>query len=160
MSKRSNLIYGNDYRYHLGYFDDINLHRMEAIETPDDLAKKIREAELSRNYEACLEVFDKAISLFPWSLPYRIQKARYLVFSYRLDEAFEILEKIVERFPSSVDAISVLGLTFFYRGNLNKSVEVFDKALDVEPFVAEARMFRAKALKLMDILHTRKLKFL
>lgn len=128
--------------------------------TSSDAIKMIREnikkTENLNAFETCLDYCEEALRLSPASLEFKITKAKFLVLTHQSDAANELLCEVFKSEPQNAEAIAVLGLNFYHQGNLEKSIEVFSNALEMNPKMMETKMMRDKAQRLMKILQTSK----
>lgn len=146
------------------YLTPINFHPLRYLDlapfvTGEDLRRltvKICKAENVRDFATCLKLCDEAITVLPDTIEFRIKKVRFLVFSHQFEEAHEILDGIIKRFPRNAEALSALGLSFYHQGNFEKSVEVCNTVLQINPMMVETKVLRAKALKLKELVKTGK----
>lgn len=70
--------------------------------------------------------------------------------------ATESLSKVIEREPKNAEAISTLGLIFYYQGNFQKSIELFDVSLAIKPELRHIIQKRKNASKFKKIFDQRK----
>lgn len=122
----------------------------------EEIRRKIEVAEKSNKFDKCLELCGRKPDLKEFML----LKAKFLVLMNRSDEANEILCEIFKEDPQNATAISILGLIFYHQGNLKKSVEVFENALQIDPMLSHTKDVKAKAVALMTILENSKKTFL
>lgn len=70
--------------------------------------------------------------------------------------ANESLSKVIEKDPKNADAISTLGLIFYYKENFQKSIELFDVSLAIKPKAQHTVEHRKNASEFKKIFGQRK----
>lgn len=121
-------------------------------ESLDKVVQKINEAENAEDFGACLSLCSQAIKIHPKVISFAVLKAKFLVLTYQPDEANAILQEILRDDSQNGEAISNLGLVFYYQGNLKKSVEVFSDALQINNQMIATATLRKKAMMFLQIM--------
>jgi tetratricopeptide (TPR) repeat protein len=86
------------------------------------------------------------------SLPPNVGEARFnealrLHQAGRLDEAAALYKYVAKHFPAQPDPWRLLGLVAFQKGDARSALDLFDKAIKLDPANAQYRFDRARALK-------------
>jgi cytochrome c-type biogenesis protein CcmH/NrfG len=68
-----------------------------------------------------------------------LQIARILLDKKKYSEATAHLETVVQKYPSSIPALTLLGLAFFSQNNPSKAKVVWAECLELNPHSIEAR---------------------
>lgn len=113
---------------------------------------RIIESEQREDFRMCLNHCDLALKLQSDSKEFEIKKAKFLVLTYKLEEANEILNRIVSEHPENAEAISIIGLLFYFQGNLSKAIEVCICALSIDPTLEDTRTLLKHVRTLKNIL--------
>lgn len=71
-------------------------------------------------------------------------------------KANKSLSKVIEKDPKNADAISTLGLIFYYHGKFQKSIELFDLSLAIKPKTQHTIEHRKNASEFKKICDQRK----
>jgi tetratricopeptide (TPR) repeat protein len=122
----------------------------------DEYKSKIDAAEKEKKFEVCLDLCSEATCVVPSEREFLLLKARFLVLTSRFDAANDVLGEVLKENPLNAEAIYVLGMIFSYRGNLKKSIEVFDNALQIDSGISHAIDMKEKAFELTEIFKKRK----
>lgn len=109
-------------------------------------------AEKLKNYKECLELSSKALCILPNSNEFMVLKANFLVLTNRFHAAIETLREIFKENSQNAEAISVLGLVFYHQGNLKRSVEVFDSALQLNSGMDDIKGVKENARNFIEVL--------
>ena len=120
-------------------------------ETLESYTRKIKATGLIGKFDECLRLCRKATSLGFEKNEFIQMEAEFLVLTNQLDEANHILERILKENPRDANAIYVLGMIFYYRGNLKKSVEVFNDALEIDSSMNHIEKMKEKANRLIKV---------
>lgn len=117
-------------------------------------ALKVNIADASRehNYEACLGYCDEGLRLSPGSKEFLLMKAKFLVLTHQSDKANALLSEILKLDAQNAEAIATLGLIFYHQGSLNKSIEVFNNALEIDSSLTETKILRDKAMRITRVI--------
>lgn len=116
------------------------------------LKANIADASRENNFEACLGYSDEGLRLSPGSKEFLLMKAKFLVLMHQSDKANELLSEILKLDTQNAEAIATLGLIFYHQGNLNKSIEVFNNALEIDSSLTETKILRDKAMRITRIM--------
>lgn len=116
------------------------------------IRESIKDASRVNNFEACLDYCSEALRIKPDSKEFLMTKAMYMVLTHQSDRANEILSEMLKFDAQNAEAISILGLIFYHQGNIKKSIEVFDNALEINPSLNETKVMRDKATKIIKTL--------
>ena len=77
----------------------------------------------------------------------RFNEALQLHQAGRLDEAAALYKYVAKHFPAQPDPWRLLGLVAFQKGDARGAVDLYDKAIKLDPANAQYRFDRARALK-------------
>jgi tetratricopeptide (TPR) repeat protein len=113
--------------------------------------KRLGKAEREKDLGRCLTICCEVLKISPDSSEFLVKKASYLVEANRYYEANEILGKVLKDNPQNAEALATLGLIFYNQGNLQKCVEVFGNALQIDENLSKTKLLRHKALRLIKI---------
>lgn len=125
-------------------------------ETISRLRERIKMAEKLNKFEDCLQFTEEGLKITANSMDFVILKAKFLVLLNRSDEASKIISEIIKNNPQNAECIGILGLIFYYQGNLKKAVEVFTDALKIDSTLIYTKTLRDKAVKISRILQESK----
>lgn len=125
-----------------------------ANQTVDRLRGHIEDADKLKKFEDCLEYCEQALRITPGLEYFLLLKAHYLVLTQKPEEANVILSEVLKREPQNAAAIATLAFIFYHQGNLRKSIEVFNNALQINPRMPEAKRFRDNAQRLLKVLQS------
>ena len=103
-------------------------------------------AECLKKLNIALEINDSCVE-FLWL------KAECLIMIDDLKEAEKFIAKAAKFNPTDPNVIFVQGLKNYYEGKFKESIEKFDEALEVFPGFKKAIDQRAKAKKLLGLIH-------
>jgi tetratricopeptide (TPR) repeat protein len=123
----------------------------EAGSSMAEYKRRLDNAEKREKFEECLEICREVERISAGDKEIQLTKAKFLVLTGQFDAANDILGEKLKENPLNAEAIFVLGLIFYYRGNLKKSVEVFDNALQLDGSMSHARNLKTKATRLISI---------
>ncbi|WP_041971908.1 tetratricopeptide repeat protein [Geobacter sp. OR-1] len=84
-------------------------------------------------YQEAARVFDNAAELFPDNQRYRVLSAIGLYSAKQYDAAIVELESARGMGGDSVDLLLILGRAHYDNGNLRSAIEVWEKALEIQP---------------------------
>lgn len=82
----------------------------------------------------------------------RVEKLIIVYTREAIIEVPELLNKIIEKDPLNAEVVTTLGMSFLYSGKTKESIEVFEKALKIDPTLKRARKFKQNAQKIQQIL--------
>lgn len=116
-------------------------------------------SEYERRADECMEKRDfrqvvfcmeRAGSVAPACIGYKMKKAECLALLGRYDEAQSIAADVLQRDSTNADAVYVRALCLYYDDNIDKAVNFFTHALRLSPDLTKARLTlkKAKALAL------------
>lgn len=125
----------------------------------EHLREKIRDSEEKEKFEECLGTCESAFKLLSLMhhREFEILSAKFLVLTYQSQEAIDVLNKVFKEDPQNAEAISVLGLVFYYQGNLRKTVEVCLDALMINPSLKDTQVVLNTARSTINILKAGKM---
>lgn len=93
----------------------------------------------NRDFDKAIAHFDRAIELSPdCAEPYN-QRAITRHLMERYEESIEDCRRAIERMPCHFNAWAGLGHNFAHLGDLNHAIEAYDRALDINPHMADIR---------------------
>jgi tetratricopeptide (TPR) repeat protein len=84
------------------------------------------------DYEKAMEQFDQAISLKQPYYKAIYNKFNLLLGGGKMDEAIKLLEGVVEKYPDHADGFINLGVLAGRRGEIDKAIGYFDKAIALD----------------------------
>lgn len=142
----------------------------KALDGEQQSCKNLREIEKvakvaydQKNYLTFLSHMDNALKILPDLYKYKLMKAECLVFLERvqvilnillrhvqilyccLQEARDIATSVTESDSENADAVYILGLCFYFQGNLDESIKQFVHALVLNPERTSAKLYLIKA---------------
>ncbi|MDD3148708.1 MAG: tetratricopeptide repeat protein [Candidatus Riflebacteria bacterium] len=100
----------------------------------NDMADAYR---LKGDYATAVKMYDRAIEIDPGDTNAMLEKAQCLVQLHKPEEAFLVLQKLIERFPTSRDratAMVVYGTLLQKAGKTAEAAKWFENALEFFPF--------------------------
>lgn len=111
----------------------------------------IRELYRQQKHEECLRLIEAAPERVKNSSKYKILQASCLNnLRGKSLEAHSILDDVIKREPLNAFAFYGKGLVFINEGNLELSIEYFEKAIQVDPSekMNKARQMKSRALRM------------
>lgn len=94
---------------------------------------------------------DSAIKVAPSCHRYKLLKAECLAQLGRVDDACDLAVTVMKVDSNSADAVYVRGLCLYYGDNLDKAVQHFQQALQMDPDHAKAKQARILARKWKEL---------
>lgn len=126
-----------------------------AIETQN--CKQLRQQEEKANtyygqgdYRRCVYHLDSALKISPACIKFKLLKAECLVLLGRIDQANDLAVTCMKADSVNAEAVYVRGLCLYYNDNLDKGLQHFERALQLDPDSSKARLMRVKAKQLRD----------
>lgn len=126
-----------------------------AIETQN--FKQLRQQEekattfyLQGDHRRCVYHVDSALKLAPACLKFKLLKAECLVLLGRIEQASDLAVSCMKADSVNAEAVYVRGLCLYYNDNLDKGLQHFERALQLDPDNSKARLMRVKAKKLRE----------
>ncbi|HTV60718.1 MAG TPA: tetratricopeptide repeat protein [Verrucomicrobiae bacterium] len=102
--------------------------------------------EREGNRAGALAALAQAVALNPHSESLQQAYARALIESGRFDSAYDLYTAMLKKFPLDADALVNYGLLAARRGQGDIAVDSWQKAVDVDPNLANAHLYLAEAL--------------
>lgn len=99
--------------------------------------------------EKSIQAYDKAISLDSTALDFYTNKGYALKALDKWEECLEVFLHVVTRDPTNKFAWNGLGLAYHYTNNEEKSIESYNKALEIDENYAEVYYNKGVSLKYM-----------
>lgn len=103
----------------------------------------------NKEYEASVEMLDKALALEPKVVDTNVGKAAALIMLERIDEAEEVYKNLIKIYPNSIDVQFMYGRFFIDTKQFEKAISILDAAIetnDKNPIGYNLRAFAYKAL--------------
>jgi adenylate cyclase len=89
---------------------------------------------------------DKAIQLdSALDLGYTAKAAAYLFYDWKWDQAYDSLQKALERNPAATGARQLLCFYYMMRGMRKEAVDIMEKALEIDPLSTIVNQYLAEA---------------
>jgi len=105
-------------------------NRPEFFEAKAEIFMREKEVEKAK------EMYRRAVDEFPGdSAGYLGLAEIYFTTDRDYEKAIALLEDRVEKFPGTVDLLVKLGEFYYYAADVDKAVEVLQKALSIDPFL-------------------------
>jgi len=132
------------------------LVRQEKVESPFSITPTPTRSALSYATEAeelymrgalglALVAYNQAISFEPDNLDYRVPVVRLLTLDGKANEAVLKGEELVKSAPESARAWAALGTAYDWNGNIAKSLDACERAIQLDPTYAEGYACLAEA---------------
>lgn len=103
------------------------------------------------DYRTVVFHMDSAIKIAPSCHRYKLLKAECLAQLGRVDDACDLAVTVMKVDSNSADAIYVRGLCLYYGDHLDKAVQHFQQALQLDPDHAKAKQARLLARKWREL---------
>jgi len=111
----------------------------------------LKELEKLGRLEGCLEVCEKLLNAVPDSFEFKLLKAKYFVRLSRFEEAEKILKYIIQsQGDQSAQAMLVIGMMFYFSGEMESAITMLDRCLKMDEKMDEALELHAKAVAIRD----------
>ena len=108
-------------------------HETTALDDPEDVYLKGREAYLNYDYEGAYELYSKYIELCPYSAKGFYSRGNASLIMQEYNEAFDDFTKTIEIDPNYYQAYSNRGVVYSYLGKTDSAIIEFLKALEINP---------------------------
>lgn len=116
-----------------------------------DLEQKAMACYEKDDFRTVVFHMDSAAKVATGCHRYKLLKAECLAQLGRVDDACDLAVMVMKVDSNSADAIYVRGLCLYYGDNLDKAVQHFERALQLDPDHAKAKMARQMARKWKDL---------
>lgn len=100
--------------------------------------------------EEAIEAFKKALAIQKDYLPATFNMAVALGDIGRYDEAFSVLQEVIENDASVLEAYDSLGFIYYKKGDLHKAKEQYEKILELDPQCKKAHNSLMIVIKEID----------
>lgn len=116
-----------------------------------DLEQKSMACYEKEDFRTVVFHMDSAVKIAPSCHRYKLLKAESLAQLGRVDDACDLAVTVMKVDSNSADAIYVRGLCLYYGDNLDKAVQHFQQALQLDPDHAKAKQARLLARKWKEL---------
>ncbi len=111
------------------------------------LQSHIAQAELrAGDSEAAIAALTRAVALRPGDLRIQEMLGRQLIEAGRMEEAYQHYRRLLARFPRDTNGWVNYGLLAHQLGHPEEAVDGWQKAVDLDPWQANAQLYLAQAL--------------
>jgi|SRR5690349_5280286 len=108
-------------------------------------SKIIIDSYRAKQYDQCLNFIESAFEKFPKSLTYKLIQAEcWLALNVNIEKIIKSLKETIADHPDCSIAYYNLGHTYYRQGDLKESIDMLDKAAQLDPTRA---MLKATELK-------------
>jgi tetratricopeptide (TPR) repeat protein len=111
--------------------------RPDLAETRNNLGSGVL---ATKDTKAAIEEFREAMRLSPTIIAIQANLARALWLDGQYREASEIYADLVKRFPENPTFLCNLGVSFFQENRIPESVKCFERALQINPDLQDAKI--------------------
>jgi tetratricopeptide (TPR) repeat protein len=141
--------------FNRGKIDVALPHFREAVRLRPDLAETRNNLGsgvlATKDTKAAIEEFREAMRLSPSIIAIQANLARALWLDGQYREASEIYADLVKRFPENPTFLCNLGVSFFQENRIPESVKCFERALQINPDLQDAKInLEAARKKLLE----------
>lgn len=116
-----------------------------------DLEQKAMACYEKEDFRTTVFHMDSAVKVAPNCQRYKLLKAECLAQLGRVDDACDLAVSVMKVDSNSADAIYVRGLCLYYGDNLDKAVQHFERALQLDPDHGKAKQARQLARKWKEL---------
>ena len=116
-----------------------------------DLEQKATLCYEKEDFRTVVFHMDTAIKIAPSCQRYKLMKAECLAQLGRVDDACDLAVTVMKVDSNSADAIYVRGLCLYYSDNLEKALQHFQQALQLDPDHGKAKQARLLARKWKEL---------
>jgi tetratricopeptide (TPR) repeat protein len=120
----------------LGHFQMATRLRPDLAETQNNLGSAVL---AKKDTKAAIGNFREALRLSPTIVAIQSNLANALVLDGHLEEARELYGDLAHRFPQNATFLCNWGVTLYRTGRHNEAIAAFQRALEINPDLADAR---------------------
>jgi len=120
----------------LEHFREATRLRPDLAETQNNLGSAVL---AKKDTKAAIQHFREALRLSPAIIAIQTNLARALVLDGQPAEAVELYADLSRRYPQSAVFLSNLGVTLYQSGKKQEAIAAFQRALEIDPGLADAR---------------------
>jgi Flp pilus assembly protein TadD len=120
----------------LKHFREATRLRPDLAETQNNLGSAVL---AKKDTKAAIQHFREALRLSPTIVAIQSNLANALVLDGQLEEARELYGDLARRFPQSATFLCNWGVTLYRTGRHTEAVAAFQRALEINPGLADAR---------------------
>ena len=103
-----------------------------------------------QDYESSIKMAERGVLLLPNDENFYVMKSIALRHLGRRKEAISYLEETLQKYPFFAIATSLLALSLFEEGNIQSSLDLFDKAVKLDHTLSEAHYYKSQILVKMQ----------
>ena len=131
--------------------DSIKSNEIPKVKLLKESHPKIIELYNAKNYEECLKHLENVIAIASSCNEYRNMKVECLIMLEKHNEANFIIAEAFAKNKRDSNMIYIQGLQFYYRNELESSIERFESAIRVDPSLKKAKDARNNAREIIKL---------